>query len=236
MENTKKIKKIKRLKFMILISIFLLVIMFFAPINFITSPKNLTLALIFIAVLFLVIIEIISLSEKGGFLIEILDVLAVVFPFYLCYLIVTCFFLFIARINGASMEPNFHDNELILVNRFNVSYERFDVVFVNVSKERTSYYRDDSFLKRIVGLPGEIIEYKDDKLYVNGVVVPEPFENGITNSFNFGDVCKIKETSCQVIPEDYYFVLGDNRENSTDSRIIGLVHKNDLFGKIIYVY
>ncbi len=233
MENT---KKIKRLRLIVLISLFLMIVIFFAPENSIASPKSLTLILIGIAVVFLIIIQIISFSQKGGFLIEILDVLAVVFPFYLFLIIITCFVIFPARVNGASMEPNFYDNESLLVNRFNVSYERFDVVFVNVSKERTSYYRDDSFLKRIVGLPGEIIEYKDDKLFVNGVVVPEPFENGITNSFNFGDVCKIKETSCQVIPEDYYFVLGDNRENSTDSRIIGLVHKNDLLGKIIYVF
>ncbi len=234
MENAKKIKKIKKLRLIILICLFLLMGMFWVPTNFIVSYSNLTLALICIAVVFLIIIEVISLSEKGGLLIEIIDVLAVVFPFYLAYLVLACFFVFVSRIDGSSMEPNFHDNQLILVNRFNVSYERFDVVFVNVSKERTSYYQDDFFLKRIVGLPGETIEYKSDMLYIDGTVVTETFENGVTKNFKFAEVCMIAETSCDVIPEDYYFVLGDNRQKSTDSRVIGLVHKDDLFGKIIY--
>ncbi len=235
MENTKKIKKIKRLRFVILISLLFMIGMLLVPTNFIARYNDLTLLLICIAVVFLIIIEIISLSEKGGILIEIIDVTAVVFPSYLFFLVLAYFFVFVSIIDGSSMEPNFHDKQFVLVSRFNVSYERFDVVQVNVTKERTSYYNDDFFLKRIIGLPGEIIEYKNDQLYVDGIIVTETFEKGITSNFKFGDVCKIKETSCDVIPEDYYFVLGDNRQKSTDSRVIGLIHKDDLFGEIIYV-
>ena len=81
-------------------------------------------------------------------------------------------------------------------------------------------------IKRVVGLPGDYIEYKDNYLYVNGVKYKESFINDvITEDFN------LKELGYDKIPDGMYLVLGDNRENSRDSRNYGLIKKDQIIGK-----
>ena len=81
-------------------------------------------------------------------------------------------------------------------------------------------------IKRVVGLPGDYIEYKDNYLYVNGEKYKEPFINGVsTNDFS------LKDLGYDKIPNDMYLVLGDNRENSLDSRDYGLIKKKQIIGK-----
>ena len=79
-------------------------------------------------------------------------------------------------------------------------------------------------LKRIIGLPGEHVEYRDSKLYINGQEVEEPMINAYTSNF------KLESIGYDKIPDDYYFVVGDNRGISKDSRIIGLIKKKDIIG------
>ena len=81
-------------------------------------------------------------------------------------------------------------------------------------------------IKRVVGLPGETIEYKDNFLYVNGEKYKEKFlgDEVITEDFS------LKELGYDKIPKGYYLVLGDNRENSKDSRSFGLVKEKDIVG------
>ena len=97
--------------------------------------------------------------------------------------------------------------------------KRFDVI---------SFYYDETkyLIKRVIGLPGEHIAYKDNKLYVNGEYVEEN-RDFITDDFD------LKQLGYDVIPDDMYFVLGDSRENSLDSREIGLVAKKDIVGKVV---
>lgn len=117
------------------------------------------------------------------------------------------------QVDGNSMYPTLKDNEILLLKKYDKKYKRFDIVVLN--------YNNSKLIKRIIGLPGEHIEYKDNKLYVNGKYIKEKFKrNTETSDFEID----------KKIPKDYYFVMGDNRDNSTDSRIIGVVSKEDIEG------
>ena len=87
----------------------------------------------------------------------------------------------------------------------------------------------EEIIKRIIGLPGEHISYKNNKLYVNDKVLEENFDFRKTNDFNLEEIC-----SCNSIPKGKYLVLGDNRPISKDSRMIGLIDEKDILGKAVY--
>lgn len=119
-------------------------------------------------------------------------------------------------VDGSSMYPNLKNGDILLLKKFDKSYERFDIVVLNYGKDR--------LVKRIIGLSGEHVEYRDSKLYINGEQVDEPMISVSTSNF------KLEDIGYDTIPDDYYFVVGDNRGVSKDSRIIGLVHKKDIVG------
>jgi signal peptidase I len=122
------------------------------------------------------------------------------------------------QVEGTSMYSTLDNNEILILKKYNHNYKRFDVVVFD--------YNGTKLIKRIIGLPGENIEYKDNKLYVNGVYISEPFLTNNQKTYDF----QLKKIGYDTIPSKYYFVLGDNRTNSTDSRIIGLVSQNDIQG------
>jgi len=119
------------------------------------------------------------------------------------------------KVDGTSMVPTLQDGEILILKKYDKTYERFDIVVIN--------YNGEKLVKRIIGMPGENIKYKNNKLYVNGKKVEEPVELE-TENFSLINLGYNK------IPEDYYLVLGDNRYNSTDSRTIGLISKDDILG------
>ena len=94
--------------------------------------------------------------------------------------------------------------------------KRFDIVVIK--------YNNEKIIKRVIGLPGDYIEYKDNILYVNGKEIKEEYKRDITNNFS------LKDLGYEKIPENKYLVLGDNRSISKDSRIIGLIDKEDIEG------
>ncbi len=106
--------------------------------------------------------------------------------------------------------------------RFN-DIERFDIVVIKTNKTK--------IIKRVIGLPGDKIEYKDNKLYINGEYVKEDFLDKNTKTYDF---TLYDLTGYETIPEGYYFVMGDNREESSDSRIIGLISKKNIEGHAKY--
>lgn len=121
------------------------------------------------------------------------------------------------QVEGLSMFSTLDDKEILLLKKYDKNYERFDVVVFN--------YNNTKLIKRIVGLPGETVEYKEGKLYINGEYVAESFLNNKTTA-DFS----LEELGYEKIPKGYYFVMGDNRTNSTDSRIIGLIPSEDIEG------
>lgn len=119
-------------------------------------------------------------------------------------------------VQGTSMFPNLDNRQILLLKKFDRSFDRFDVVVFK--------YKGDRLIKRIIGLPGEHVEYKDSKLYINGDLVEEKMISINTADF------KLENIGYSTIPDGYYFVVGDNRMMSKDSRIIGLVNKKDMLG------
>ena len=113
------------------------------------------------------------------------------------------------------MDDTLKNGELLLLKKYDKNFERFDIVVFD--------YGDSKLVKRIIGLPGETLEYKDGILYINGKETEDPFASS-TKDF------KLTDLNIDVIPEDYYFVMGDNRSNSSDSRIIGPISKDTING------
>lgn len=127
-------------------------------------------------------------------------------------------------VSGDSMKPNLHNKEILLERKIgynSTSIKRFDIVVIKNDNEE--------IIKRIIGMPGEHISYKNNKLYVNDKFMGTNFNYRDTNDFNLEEIC-----SCTSIPEGKYLVLGDNRPISKDSRIIGLVDEKDILGKAVY--
>jgi len=128
------------------------------------------------------------------------------------------------RIEGFSMEPNFHDGQFILVNKIEYMLkmpERGDVV---VLIPPTSANRD--FIKRIIALPGDQVQVTDGKVYINGALLDEPYPLN-PGSYSTGVMT--------IAPEEYY-VLGDNRNNSSDSHAWGTVSVKKIVGKVWATY
>lgn len=128
-----------------------------------------------------------------------------------------------AVVDGDSMLPNLKNNNVIILNKLDYKLneiKRFDVVVVN--------YNGQKLIKRIVGMPGEHIEYKDEILYVDGIGVNEEFKHTKTRNF------KLETIGYLNIPGDKYFVVGDNRLNSTDSRALGLIDKENILGSVSF--
>lgn len=134
----------------------------------------------------------------------------------ICVILIRTFIITPIRVDGVSMNKTLYNNDLLFLKKYDKSYDRFDVIVFNYSGKR--------LIKRIIGLPGEHVKYVNNKLYINDKVVDDKYGTGKTYDFD------IKKINYETIPDGYYFVLGDNRQNSSDSRIIGLVSSKDILG------
>ena len=119
-----------------------------------------------------------------------------------------------ALVNGSSMENTLYDSEIVIVNKIGLlsGIDRFDIVIVKVG--------DELLIKRVIALPNEEIEYKDNVLYINDEEIETPIEFEYTNDF------------VHTTGYDEYFVMGDNRDVSQDSRILGAFNKQNIEGKV----
>ena len=150
---------------------------------------------------------------------EILETL--LFTFFVIWFVKTASQNF--RIEGASMQPTLQEGQYLIVNR--LSYfldepERGDIIVLHFPNDRS---RD--FIKRIIGLPGDTIKISNGEVWVNGALVNEPY---------------IKDPSPNnqtwTVTEDHYFVMGDNRRNSSDSRSWSYLPEDDIIGQAWVVY
>lgn len=135
-------------------------------------------------------------------------------------------------VDGKSMEPTLEDGNNLMVNKviYDIAdVDRFDVIVFHKNAK-------DDYVKRVVGLPGDTIEYKDDQLLVNGEQMEEPFlwnPSPLTRDATVTKDFTLKEdTGKNRVPKDKLFVLGDNRMNSVDSRKFGFISQEQVVGKV----
>ncbi len=136
-----------------------------------------------------------------------------------------------------NMLPTIKVEDTCVINKFGYSpkpIERFDIVAFNApewAKKQTNSTESFTFIKRIIGLPNEKVEIRDNKVYIDDILLDEPFEKIISvddNMVNFPAV---------IIPEDEYFLLGYNRPRSLDSRYWKppTIKREDVLGKVVQI-
>jgi signal peptidase I len=130
------------------------------------------------------------------------------------------------KVEGTSMAPLLSDQERIFINKFVYRFEpiqRGDVVVFWYPLDHSK-----SFIKRVVGLPGEAVEIRQGAVYVDGKIVPEPYvPPQYEDLSDFGPVR---------VPKDNYFVMGDHRISSNDSRVFGPVASRYIYGRAVFAY
>ena len=162
---------------------------------------------------------------------DTLDFVMIIPIFIAIVTILNVSLLSISNVEGSSMEPNFQDqDDIVIYHPFWIDYERFDVVIVKVNN-------GDYYIKRIIGMPGETVRIDNNKILINGTELDQSMIDFEEDEYtycriSFGDNCEF------VVPEGSYFVLGDNRDSSNDSRsdLVGSIKQEDMFGKVIFKY
>lgn len=148
------------------------------------------------------------------------------------------------KVEGQSMEPNFHQSDLVLTNKtiqylgttdfgqkHNYDYQRGDVVIVKQGRT--------DLIKRIIATEGETVEIKDNAVYINGEKLKENYLPTTTRSkLPPSELSLIRDGKTVTVPSNSYFVMGDNREHSKDSRYreIGFVSRDHIKGKVVFRY
>lgn len=164
----------------------------------------------------------------GAFFLDLLQTLVFAIAIFLfVYLLI----LQPHKIKGASMEPNFPDAEYLLTDK--VTYRFKEPLRGDVVVFKAPINQDEEFIKRIIGLPGESVSIKDDHVYINGKKLSE---NYLDEKLTTTPGAFLQEAKEVVVPGGQYFVLGDNRPHSSDSRAWGFVAKDKITGRAWLTY
>lgn len=124
-------------------------------------------------------------------------------------------------VEGTSMQPTLQPNNVGLMNALDREPQRFDIV-IAVSKQDPN----SSWIKRCIALPNETIEYKDGVLYIDGSTIDQPFlADGYDRCDDFGPI---------TLGEDEYFLMGDHRDASIDSRYFGAFKQSEIKGTLLF--
>lgn len=168
------------------------------------------------------------LQRAGAFFLDILQVLVFAVSIFLfIYLLV----LQPHKIKGHSMDPNFHEGEFLLTDKLSYRFgepKRGDVVVFKAPPDD-----QDEYIKRIIGVPGDTVKVEQGKVYVNDKLLDEKYLDSSVLTRPGPYSSESKET---VVPQGQYFVMGDNRDHSYDSRNFGPVGMSKITGKAWLVY
>lgn len=139
-------------------------------------------------------------------------------------------------VDGLSMMPTLHDHDRMIVNKLSYKIgepDRFDIVVFHAPEGK-------DYIKRVIGLPGDKVEYRNDTLYINGKAIDEPYLDEYKKDVIDGPLTEpftLKElTGQETVPEGELFVMGDNRRYSKDSRHIGTVPMEKVLGNTSVIY
>ena len=129
------------------------------------------------------------------------------------------------EVEGHSMEPNFYSTQRVVVSRLHYivgSPQRGDIVVFEHSNRK-------NLIKRVIGLPGEVITMEEGQVFVDGVALNEAYINELCRTYS----CRNNRWE---LDPDEYFVLGDNRNHSLDSHNFGPIHRDQIVGKVLFRY
>lgn len=139
-------------------------------------------------------------------------------------------------VDGESMMPTLEHGDKMIVNKIGYDIgkpKRFDIVVFHAPEQK-------DYIKRVIGLPGDTVEYRDDVLYINDEAIDEPYLDQYKAEIEFGTLTEdftLKELiGRDTVPEGTVFVLGDNRRKSKDSRYIGVVSIDEIIGNTKLVF
>ena len=139
-------------------------------------------------------------------------------PYLVIILVVVTIRTFIVTpivVQGESMVPTLDGGEVMVLKKYDTNCDRFDIVVVNKRVE------GGNLIKRVIGLPGETIRYRNNTLYINDKVIEDIYAYGDTG--NFQEI---------TLGDDEYFLMGDNRAISLDSRALGIIKKQEIEGTV----
>lgn len=148
-----------------------------------------------------------------------MKVIKEVIPYIVIVVVVVLIRTFIitpVRVDGDSMKNTLKNGDILLLYKLS-SIDRFDIIVLDEEKD------NEKIIKRVIGLPGETVAIKKGKIYINDKVIDDEYAYGETSDYN------------KVTLRDYeYFILGDNRLISKDSRYFGPIKDNEIKGKIVF--
>lgn len=164
---------------------------------------------------------------------HVLDFLTLAVVIFTLVLLVKTYWLQPFQVEGHSMEPSLEDGQLLMMNR-QAAIDRFDIVVF--PDPRGS---GESYVKRVIGLPGDHLAVQDDVLYLNGQALEEPYLEPLKGQSPHPftqDFSLEASLGLEAIPPGYAFVMGDNRPQSGDSRQFGLVALASIEGESRFIY
>lgn len=164
----------------------------------------------------------------------IADIVDALQPVVMAFGIFMMVYVFLAqphKVDGRSMLPNFQNNEFILTDK--ITYRKYDPQRGDVIIFHAPPPYDSDFIKRIVVLPGETIRLSGGYVYINGGKLDEYY---LPPEFTTSERSFLRENVDYQVPPNFYFVLGDNRDGSSDSREWGPINRTAIVGRAIFRY